>query len=124
MPLNILDLAYIIRFLLLELGLFVHSISVGFIFNAILGVDVVLMDLFIGVFGFRLKVRPSYLPVVLLNTGLIMRAIYDISLQSPILLLSSPLQGLEIVSFFLNFFHQIFSQLRGGRYELKDKGTK
>ncbi|BCU69840.1 nitric oxide response protein [Stygiolobus caldivivus] len=86
---------------------FIHSIAVGFLFNTVFGVDVVLMDLFINAFQKRVSVRPSYIPFFLLNTGLVMRLLYDFGVSSPVFLLSAPLQGIGILSFFLLTLRQV-----------------
>ncbi len=80
--------------------IFIHAIAVGFLFNTVFGVDAVLMDMIVGITGRRVKIRPSYVPLFLLNLGLIMRVIFDIGITSPILILSAPLQGIGILSFF------------------------
>jgi hypothetical protein len=98
-------------FSLLSYDAFIHSISVGFLFNTVFGVDVVLMDMLMATFGARLKVKPSYIPILLINLGLSMRIIFDLGFSSLILLLSAPLQGIGIVSFFFNVFRQVFAQI-------------
>lgn len=80
--------------------IFVHAIAVGFLFNTVFGVDAVLMDMIIGITGKRVVIHPSYIPLVLLNLGLTMRVIFDLGVNSPILLLSAPLQGIGVLSFF------------------------
>ncbi|AWR98409.1 hypothetical protein [Metallosphaera hakonensis] len=91
---------------------FIHSIALGFLFNTVFGVDSVLMDMLIGVFGRRVSVKPSYLPLVLLNLGLIMRIAFDLGMSSPILFLSAPLQGIGILSFYVLTFRQVIPQVR------------
>ena len=86
---------------------FIHSIAVGFLFNTVFGVDVVLMDLFINAFQKRVSVKPSYIPFFLLNTGLLMRLLYDFGFSLPIFILSAPLQGIGILSFFLLTLRQV-----------------
>jgi hypothetical protein len=98
-------------FSLLNYDAFIHSIALGFLFNTIFGVDVVLMDMLIATFGIRVKVKPSYIPVFLLNLGLLIRIIYDLGFSSPIFVLSAPLQGIGIISFFFNIFRQVFGQI-------------
>lgn len=90
---------------------FIHSIAVGYLFNTIFGVDVVLLDLLMAVFGVRVKVKPSYIPVLLLNLGLAMRVLFDLGLSHPLLLLAAPLQGLGIISFFFNMLRQVLPQI-------------
>ncbi|BFI76948.1 nitric oxide response protein [Sulfurisphaera ohwakuensis] len=86
---------------------FIHSITVGFLFNTVFGVDVVLMDLFVNAFQKRVSVKPSYIPFFLLNIGLIMRLLYDFGFTTPIFILASPLQGLGILSFFILTLRQV-----------------
>lgn len=87
--------------------IFIHSIAVGFLFNTVFGVDVVLMDLFINAFQKRVSIKPSYAPYFLLNLGLLMRFIYDLGLSLPFFLLSAPLQGIGILSFFIITLRQV-----------------
>jgi len=98
-------------FSLISYDAFIHSISVGYLFNTVFGVDVVLMDLLMATFSVRLKIKPSYIPILLLNLGLLMRIIFDIGFSFPVLLLAAPLQGVGIISFFFNTFRQVFSQI-------------
>ncbi|AHC52098.1 protein involved in NO response [Sulfolobus acidocaldarius SUSAZ] len=91
---------------------FIHTIAVGFLFNTVFGVDVVLIDMLISATGVHVKVKPSYIPIVLLNLGLLTRVIFDMGVTFPLLLLSAPLQGIGILSFYLNTFRQVFRQLR------------
>ncbi|HWQ18023.1 MAG TPA: hypothetical protein VNL13_09360 [Sulfolobales archaeon] len=78
----------------------VHAITLGFIFNTIFGVDAVLMYSHAGI-SLRKVPRPSYIPYILLNTSLILRAIYDLTGIQGITVASAPLTGLAIVVFFL-----------------------
>jgi hypothetical protein len=87
--------------------IFIHSIAVGFLFNTVFGVDVVLMDLFINTFQKRVSIKPSYAPYFLLNLGLLMRFIYDLGLSLPFFLLSAPLQGIGILLFFILTLRQV-----------------
>ncbi|WP_338598539.1 nitric oxide response protein [Sulfolobus tengchongensis] len=87
--------------------IYIHTIAVGFLFNTVFGVDVVLMDLFINAFQRRVAVKPSYIPFIILNLGLLMRLIYDFGINFPILLLSAPLQGIGILSFFVLTLRQV-----------------
>lgn len=95
-----------------NLDVFVHSISVGFLFNTIFGVDVILMDLLLGIFNRNFFIKSSYIPVILLNLGIAMRFGYDLLGNVPIFLIQAPLQGLGIISFYLNTFYQIIQQLK------------
>ncbi|QGA69153.1 nitric oxide response protein [Sulfolobus sp. E11-6] len=87
--------------------IYIHALAVGFLFNTVFGVDVVLMDLFVNAFERRIRIKPSYVPFVLVNLGLIMRFLYDFGLSIPILLLSAPLQGIGILSFFALTLKQV-----------------
>ncbi|WP_287690454.1 nitric oxide response protein [Metallosphaera javensis (ex Sakai et al. 2022)] len=91
---------------------YIHSLALGFLFNTVFGVDSVLIDMLVGITGKRLTVRPSYLPLILLNLGLVMRVTFDLGLVSPILLLSAPLQGIGIISFYALMFKQVIPQVR------------
>ncbi|MGC9067401.1 MAG: nitric oxide response protein [Thermoprotei archaeon] len=92
---------------------YIHTITIGFLFNTIFGVDVVLIDLLLGILErSRLIIKRSYIPYVLINMGTIMRVAYDLNLRSPLLLLATPLQGTGILSFYFLMFSQIFSQIR------------
>ncbi|QXJ32513.1 nitric oxide response protein [Saccharolobus shibatae] len=93
--------------LVFNYDIYIHAIAVGFLFNTVFGVDVVLMDLFVNAFGRRIHVKPSYIPFTLLNVGLIMRILYDFGLSIPILLLAAPLQGIGILSFFVLTLKQV-----------------
>jgi len=81
---------------------FIHLLSVGFLFNTIFGVDAILLDLYSSVFQKRISIKPTYVPYVLLNLGLITRLAFDLGASNPLLLISAPLQGLGILAFFLN----------------------
>ncbi|MEM3516163.1 MAG: hypothetical protein QW281_05995 [Saccharolobus sp.] len=61
----------------------------------------------VGITGKRVSLRPSYAPLILLNLGLVMRVIFDLGLNSPILILSAPLQGIGILSFFVLTLRQV-----------------
>ncbi|MEM1627609.1 MAG: hypothetical protein QXV69_10205 [Sulfolobaceae archaeon] len=87
--------------------IFIHALSVGFLFNTVFGVDAVLMDMIVGITGRRITLRPSYFPITLLNIGLVMRVIYDLGVNFPLLILSAPLQGLGVLSFFALTMRQI-----------------
>lgn len=87
--------------------IFIHSIAVGFLFNTVFGVDVVIMDMFINAFGIRAKIKPSYIPYILVNVGLVSRIAYDLGVNSPVLIFCSPLQGLGILSFFIITLRQL-----------------
>jgi hypothetical protein len=87
--------------------MFIHAIAVGFLFNTVFGVDAVLMDMLLGLTGKRTVLRPSYIPLVLLNLGLVMRLATDFGLSSPVLWLSAPLQGIGVLSFFANTLRQV-----------------
>lgn len=93
---------------------FIHSIAVGFLFNTVFGVDAVLIDMLIASTSFHIKIKPSYIPIIILNIGLLLRTIYDLGFSSPLLILSAPLQGIGILSFYLNTFRQVFKQIRKG----------
>ncbi|ARM76895.1 nitric oxide response protein [Acidianus manzaensis] len=86
--------------------IFIHSIAVGFLFNTVFGVDVVLMDMFVNAFG-KVSVKPSYIPYILMNSGLMMRIIYDLGVNYSFLILSAPLQGFGILSFFILTLRQV-----------------
>jgi len=77
----------------------IHSIALGYIFNTIFGVDSVLMYSHMGI-SLRRAPKPSYLPYILLNTSLILRALYDIAGVGGITVLSAPLTGISILLFF------------------------
>jgi len=77
----------------------IHAISLGFIFNTIFGVDAVLMYSHMGI-SLRRAPKPSYIPYVLLNTSLILRAVYDATGYTGITVISAPLTGISIVLFF------------------------
>jgi hypothetical protein len=79
--------------------LLIHAISLGFIFNIIFGVDAVLMYSHMGI-SLRKAPKPSYIPYVLLNLSLILRAVYDITGYIGITTLSTPLTGLSVIFFF------------------------
>lgn len=87
--------------------IYIHAIAVGFLFNTVFGVDVVLMDMFINAFGKRLKSKPSFIPYILVNLGLVMRILYDLGFSTSFFILSAPLQGFGIVSFFILTFRKI-----------------
>ncbi|MEM3831984.1 MAG: nitric oxide response protein [Thermoprotei archaeon] len=91
---------------------YIHTITIGFLFNTIFGVDVVLIDLLLGILDRRLVIKRSYIPYLLVNVGTIMRVVYDLNIMSPLLLLATPLQGIGILSFYLLMFSQIFLQRR------------
>ncbi len=92
---------------------YIHTITIGFLFNTIFGVDVVLIDLLLGILGqSRLIIKRSYIPYLLINMGTIMRVTYDLNIMSPLLLLATPLQGIGILLFYFLMFLQIFSQIR------------
>jgi hypothetical protein len=92
--------------------LFIHSIAIGFLFNTIFGVDVVMMGLLLGVFGRRINIKSSYIPYFLLNIGLFLRFVYDLGLNLFITYLTAPMLGLGIISFFSNTFYQSINQIR------------
>jgi hypothetical protein len=81
--------------------LLIHAISLGFIFNIIFGVDAVLMYSHMGI-SLRKAPKPSYIPYVLLNLSLILRAVYDITGYIGITTLSTPLTGLSVIFFALH----------------------
>lgn len=87
--------------------LYIHAIAVGFLFNTVFGVDVVLMDMFVNAFGKKLVVKSTYFPYITLNSGLAMRIIYDLGISLPIFILSAPLQGIGILSFFVLTLGQV-----------------
>ncbi len=91
---------------------YIHSIALGFLFNTVFGVDSVLIDMLVGITGKRLSVKPSYVPLILLNLGLVMRVAFDLGISSPLLLLSAPLQGIGILSFYALTFRQVIPQMR------------
>jgi hypothetical protein len=93
--------------LVFSYDIYIHAIAVGFLFNTVFGVDVVMMDLFVNAFNRRIHVKPSYIPFILLNVGLTMRFLYNFGLSIPILLLASPLQGIGILSFFVLTLKQV-----------------
>jgi len=86
---------------------FVHLLSVGFLFNTIFGVDAVLLDLYSNVFQKRISIKPTYVPYVLLNLGLVTRLAFDLGISNPLLLISAPLQGIGILAFFLNVIRAV-----------------
>ena len=79
--------------------LVIHSMALGYIFNTIFGVDAVLMYSHMGI-SLRRAPKPSYLPYILLNISLILRALYDIPGVGGITVLSAPLTGISIILFF------------------------
>lgn len=95
---------------ILPKDLAVHAISLGFIFNTIFGVDAVLMYSHAGI-SLRRAPRPSYIPYILFNISLMLRAIYDLTGIQWVTVASAPLTGLGVVLFFL--MHNIrLSRLR------------
>jgi len=86
---------------------FIHSLSVGFLFNVVFGVDVILLDLFTSVFQRRIVIKPTYVPYALLNLGVVTRLAFDLGLSNPLLIISAPLQGLGIIIFFLNVVRKV-----------------
>ena len=100
---------------------FVHAFAVGFLFNTVFGVDVVLMDMLVNAFQTRVSVKPSYVPFVLLNSGLIMRLLYDFGFNVPIFILSAPLQGVGILSFFALTLRQVVFSGKKGSTETSQK---
>lgn len=89
---------------------YIHTITIGFLFNTIFGVDVILIDFLLGISNRHFIIKRSYIPYVLINMGTIMRVIYDLNISSPLLLLATPLQGTGILLFYLLMFSQIFLQ--------------
>ncbi|MEM2203994.1 MAG: hypothetical protein QXI22_06530 [Sulfolobales archaeon] len=99
----------------------IHAMALGFIFNTIFGVDAVLMYSHAGI-SLRKVPRPSYIPYLLFNTSLILRAIYDITGIQGVTAASAPLTGLAIVVFFL--MHNIrLSRLRKEMIAIRSGGT-
>ncbi|MEM4970994.1 MAG: hypothetical protein QXE01_07065 [Sulfolobales archaeon] len=102
--------------------LVIHSIALGYIFNTIFGVDAVLMYSHMGI-SLRRAPKPSYIPYILLNTSLILRAIYDIYGFGGVTLLSAPLTGVSIVLFFA--MHNIrLSRLRREMERVAGQGVR
>jgi hypothetical protein len=99
-------------FALINYDAFVHAIAVGFLFNTLFGVDAILIDMLIAATNVRVKIKPSYIPIVLLNVGLLARVVFDMGVTSPLLFIAAPLQGIGILSFYLNTFRQVFKQIR------------
>jgi len=87
----------------------VHATTLGFIFNIVFGVDVVLMDMLIGqVKRVTVSIRRRGFPVAeavlsaLLNVGLLLRALYPPWPAPPLTALTGPAVGVAIVAFLLN----------------------
>ncbi|BBD73639.1 hypothetical protein HS1genome_2028 [Sulfodiicoccus acidiphilus] len=91
---------------------FVHSLAVGFLFNVVFGVDSVLADALLSLTGTRVRLKPSYVPLVLLNFGLVLRFAFDFGLSFPIVFSAAPLQGLGILYFFASTLTQVLRQVR------------
>ncbi|AET32179.1 hypothetical protein [Pyrobaculum ferrireducens] len=88
----------------------VHAVALGFIFNIVFGVDVVLIDMLMTQTQQRVVVkvgRGGGAPVlelatyILLNAGLAARALYALSAAGALALLSGPLVGIAVVAFLL-----------------------
>ncbi len=78
----------------------VHAITLGFMFNVIFGVDAVLLYGHAGIPLDKVP-RPSSIPGLLLNSALVLRAVYGFTGLAPSLAaLSGPLAGLGIVFFY------------------------
>ena len=87
----------------------VHAAALGFIFNIVFGVDVVLMDMLAGqVKRVTVSIRRRGFPVAeavlsaLLNVGLLLRALYPAWPTPPLAALTGPAVGVAIVAFLLN----------------------
>lgn len=86
----------------------IHAIALGFIFNIVFGVDVVLLDMLMSQAPRKIVVKAQagvplmeLVTFILLNAGLLTRAAYA-SAQEPLLaLISGPLTGIAIVTFLL-----------------------
>jgi len=78
----------------------VHSLTLGFMFNVIFGVDAVLLYGHAGIPLSRVP-RPTPLPGILLNTALILRLAHSLGYRlGGAVLLSGPLAGLGIALFY------------------------
>lgn len=91
---------------------YIHTITVGFLFNTVFGIDVVLIDLLLGILERHIIIKRSYIPYALINLGTAMRVVYDLNILSPLFLLATPLQGIGIISFYFLMFSQIFRQIK------------
>ena len=87
----------------------IHALSLGFIFNIVFGVDVILLDMLMSQAPRRVVVKArGGVPLVelatfiLLNAGLLARAAYAGALEPLLALVSGPLTGIAIVAFLLN----------------------
>ncbi len=85
---------------ILPMDLAIHAIALGFIFNTLFGVDAILMYSHAGI-SLRIAPKPSYIPYALLNTSLLLRALYDLTGIQGITLVSAPLTGISIILFFV-----------------------
>ncbi len=85
----------------------VHSITLGFMFNTIFGVDSVLLYGHAGI-PLSMVPEPTFIPVILLNIALVLRAFYDLAGIAPLLaMLSGPLVGIAILWFYIRNFTKI-----------------
>jgi len=87
----------------------VHAATLGFIFNIVFGVDVVLMDMLTGqVKKVTVSIRRRDFPVAeavlsaLLNVGFLLRALYPAWPTPPLAALTVPAVGAAILAFLLN----------------------
>lgn len=86
----------------------IHTITLGFLFNVIFGVDVLLTDwllAYVGTPTVTVRIRNQSIPkrlltpYILLNMGIILRLVYDVGIVSWIEILSGVLSGLGILLF-------------------------
>lgn len=94
-----------------------HAVALGFIFNIVFGVDVILLDALMSQIRKKVVVRPRRaFPVVglasyvLLNIGLAARALYAHTGQPLLATISGPLVGLAVVAFLVNMQLKILRQ--------------
>ena len=85
----------------------VHSITLGFMFNTIFGVDSALLYGHAGI-PLSMAPEPTFVPIMLLNIALALRALYDLAGIAPLLaMLSGPLVGIAILWFYIRNFVKI-----------------
>jgi len=97
----------------------VHSITLGFMFNTIFGVDSVLLYGHAGI-PLNMVPEPTYIPIILLNIALVLRALYDLTGVAPILaMLSGPLVGIAILWFYIRNFTKMWMILATIRKDSK-----
>jgi len=93
---------------------FTHAITLGFMFNIIMGVDAVLLYGHAGI-PLEMVPKPSPVPSILLNAGILVRLVHAVKPLSPALMgVSGLLAGAGILLFYGRNMARIIRILRGG----------